>query len=809
MGFIVKRSIRRQKFATMPTDNLVDTITSRSKDADLSEYIASLDHDGAVEENADLPSIPTRKKLNDEYKSVGYSYNNSQHGIIQDDYYLGKVKTNINKLWNYSRKECYDRLPDEYPSIYCSISNSYALSLQHIIPKPMTEPHLQFLSTLVKLELTHCHHGSIRNIVYPLSQHCPSLEALDLSNTNIRHISRPIDCTDGPLITFKRLSKLTVNQCQGLRDLFVQSSAPLDVYADMCTNLKHIGPTSTIWSISLKSSHISTPTFLLLLANPHIKNLDLSMGLGKQFGEKHPPGTPKSVTRLVLSGCYLSDNGALKYISKCLNGITYLGLDDCQLSDNDIESLSGNLNTVTHLNLSGNDINGKGFDLLIVHRLVATVLNDNLTFKTLDDLVTSITQNHIAIIPTRGIDSHDQSASCNNIFSVVQRPLARLYIGIETYNCRSKPTIDNDRISEGGIMSDLQLALGSGVLEGISSTIGDLELLQPILSRDIFPSAVICFHHINNDSPTIQLSQWPRDIITKLALHVMASHSLQETPLIRTILDPLGHFLRLTELRFIDCDQEGAFTWLLVKSEQDRFFPLLSKSGIQLQSLVMKMCYDPDTEDDDDLDPFHSEMLQYLKSTPSLTTFKYNSMLFPLPILEYLFQSPQCNITQLSINLILESTKFPQITRSNINRLTFDRLGDRPRRKDKRFYLLEPFYRSLSLVKHIKTRICCSSTHRIIGLNSGSESIAMPFFDLLQHLTDPREIGDEIASNTTLLYLYTIHPDVGLSPTEDELDFYLPNEIQEAIDNHPTLINKSTWLWGRHSEARYLLDMNK
>eukprot|EP01133_Synstelium_polycarpum_P007933 gene7933-9323_t len=90
------------------------------------------------------------------------------------------------------------------------LSDTPHLTLEHIIPSPMTSTFESFLYNLVELNLSNYKHHSLSKIMAPLSNHCVNLKSLNLSKTSIKHISQP-RTSETQMVTFSNLEKLICN----------------------------------------------------------------------------------------------------------------------------------------------------------------------------------------------------------------------------------------------------------------------------------------------------------------------------------------------------------------------------------------------------------------------------------------------------------------------------------------------------------------------------------------------------------------------------------------------------------------------
>ncbi|GAM17798.1 hypothetical protein SAMD00019534_009730 [Acytostelium subglobosum LB1] len=286
------------------------------------------------------------------------------------------------------------------------------------------------------------------------------------------------------------------------------------------------------------------------------------------------------------------------------------------------------------------------------------------------------------------------------------------------------------------------------------------------------------------------------DCFTKLTIRGSTQCELDDTLFLRAIFDHNGAIRNITSLRIIE-NCFGFFSTMIEIEGHLPFFEQLINSCIQLQSLVLKLDFiDVDLEQEDWI-VFHDQMLQYIKSTPTLTTFKYSGLI-TLDLLTHLLQSPECRVTNVSFDTnnpdLLDQT-IPLVTRTNIHRLTFDTFnchGDRPPTQH-----YKEFATSLNLVKHIKTRSKVPLMTILIGCNTQSISISMNLIAIiLGQVRHP--LIQELSSNSTLLFLYNITD----NPNDSNYHMGAGASLQAVIDKHPTLINKSTWFWNRYSCSR-------
>ncbi|GAM21476.1 hypothetical protein SAMD00019534_046510 [Acytostelium subglobosum LB1] len=206
--------------------------------------------------------------------------------------------------------------------------------------------------------------------------------------------------------------------------------------------------------------------------------------------------------------------------------------------------------------------------------------------------------------------------------------------------------------------------------------------------------------------------------------------------------------------------------------------------GLQLQTLEL------DLEDIGDVSYyFGPELLDYLKSTKTLNTFRYNQQLSPETLL-FLFQSPESTIRNLS--LVQRPTyhyDYPTVS-NHLHKLSIKLFEIDA--QDEQFS--DEFLKSLSNVDHIKTNML-NKCALIVDNNRGSISISLPFGSIVDDAFG--DLIDQLMSNTTISFIYNIVSEThihGNAQSWTDYDHKLMC-IQKVVDKHPSIINKSTWHW--------------
>eukprot|EP01133_Synstelium_polycarpum_P019508 gene19508-23370_t len=249
MGFIAQRTITRKMMAERHLDDILKVVQDYPSSEEFIEYLGSTLYDGATIEEAnieiaddiDLGSYSAQSREEEEKKisTLQFLSNAEIHA---------KIENLAMSLWLFT----VDHL-DPKQSIDRHITdNSKTLGLQYyphltlddIVPAPMSANHQSFLSDITALDFTGCLHYSLTKVMAALSHHCIKLRTLNISRTMIKlhdaYIIKSIDIHS--LVPFSlsiidtrclcyihpspSLTKLSLLMPQGLHDIQELSNDP-------------------------------------------------------------------------------------------------------------------------------------------------------------------------------------------------------------------------------------------------------------------------------------------------------------------------------------------------------------------------------------------------------------------------------------------------------------------------------------------------------------------------------------------------------------------------------------------------------
>ncbi|GAM25117.1 hypothetical protein SAMD00019534_082920 [Acytostelium subglobosum LB1] len=370
-----------------------------------------------------------------------------------------------------------------------------------------------------------------------------------------------------------------------------------------------------------------------------------------------------------------------------------------------------------------------------------------------------------------------------NRYSLVQRPLRSLTISkfhhpfSDIRYRSSEERLENERLQRITELAAFRSLLSTS-LEHLST---ELDQINEFLSSDLNKQGSLTSIISTNDDEEFpkELARLAHERIQSLVLHTATIGDRGIEPLYDLLESP--SLCNLTCLKLIDTDVMGGLSYDLTQDCEDLFDSLLN-NAFQLSYLELSLEFYPNDYTEHDMTTFEVALLRYLKSESSLRTFKFNQSLNDedKEISRYLFQSaPSSTLTNLSIGF-LQCPSFA-ITRQ-LDKLEFE---DFHRRIEDEDYNDE-FIKSIDQhVRHFKTSNC----ELIIKHNIRTSIITTDFIEMID--TKSESMCTWLKDNDRTQYIYNTLRDqierTGIKPNI--------SEFNAIIQQHPSIINKSTWNW--------------
>eukprot|EP01133_Synstelium_polycarpum_P007356 gene7356-8569_t len=274
MGFIANRDIQRNKMNGMPKEELQAIIHSHPNVSMLIDMFTKVPSEGADLEAADGVSIDQCIQLSNQLSTRTDVTSHKSYDLINNTELIDKFQRIAGQMWLFidnsgSLQQTIASYPETTRMLF--LASRLNLTLQHFFPQTATLLSPKFMKNLVVLHVAGCKHYSMAKIMVPLSQHCPNLETIDVSETIIKHISQSKE-SDTLVITFPRLKTLVANSCDDLRSIHIQSGVPFTISAHRSKRLCHINCTPTLTSLSLQRMENIPESLLRLICAPNLAN---------------------------------------------------------------------------------------------------------------------------------------------------------------------------------------------------------------------------------------------------------------------------------------------------------------------------------------------------------------------------------------------------------------------------------------------------------------------------------------------------------------------------------------------------------
>eukprot|EP01133_Synstelium_polycarpum_P007357 gene7357-8570_t len=269
MGFIANRDIQRNRMHEMPRKDLQDLIRGHPNVPLLIDMFVNRHVEGAELEVSNGLSIDQCIQINNQMSTTADLTSGKRYELINNTELIDKIKRIASQMWLFvvdnsgGLQQTIISYPDTTRLLY--LRNRLHLTLQHFFPQTPTSPSPKFMENLVVLHVAGCKHYSMAKIMIPLSQHCPNLETIDVSETTIKHISHS-KASNTLVITFPCLKTLVANSCYDLQSIHIQSGVPFTILANESKRLCHINCTPTLTSLSLKDMSIPESLIRLISA---------------------------------------------------------------------------------------------------------------------------------------------------------------------------------------------------------------------------------------------------------------------------------------------------------------------------------------------------------------------------------------------------------------------------------------------------------------------------------------------------------------------------------------------------------------
>eukprot|EP01133_Synstelium_polycarpum_P007358 gene7358-8571_t len=214
MGFIANRDIQRNRMHGMPREDLQDLIRGHPDVPLLIDMFVNRQAEGAELEVSNGLSIDQCIQINNQMSTTADVTSDKRYELINNTELIDKFKRIASQMWLFvvdnsgGLQQTIASYPETTRMLFLALRLN--LTLQHFFPQTPTSPSPKFMKNLVVLHVAGCKHYSMAKIMVPLSQHCPNLETIDVSETIIKHISHS-RASDALVITFPCLKTLVAN----------------------------------------------------------------------------------------------------------------------------------------------------------------------------------------------------------------------------------------------------------------------------------------------------------------------------------------------------------------------------------------------------------------------------------------------------------------------------------------------------------------------------------------------------------------------------------------------------------------------